>query len=165
MKTIELEEARRLVAEGGLLPDAERYELQQQRLRELVAYAREHSPYFAKLYAGVPEDFKLTDLPPTEKPTLLANYDDWVTDRRLHLQDVLDYVNRDPTKDQSRLLGDYTALRTSGSTGNPLPMVRDWWLSGCWLVPVLMLWTSPNIAAHRSFTFPTVLPATAPSCA
>ena len=125
MKTIELEEARRLVAEGGLLPDAERYELQQQRLRELVAYAREHSPYFAKLYAGVPEDFKLTDLPPTEKPTLLANYDDWVTDRRLHLQDVLDYVNRDPTKDQSRLLGDYTALRTSGSTGNPLPMVRD----------------------------------------
>lgn len=125
MKTIELAEAKRLVAEGVELPLAERMKLQQQRLGELVEHVRQHSPYFARHYAGVPDDFKLTDLPPTEKPTLLANYDDWVTDRRLHLQDVLDYVNRDPTKDQSRLLGDYTALRTSGSTGNPLPMVRD----------------------------------------
>lgn len=125
MKTIELEEAKRLVAEGGNMSEEERLVLQQKRLHELVIYARENSPYFAKLYENIPDDFKLTDLPPTEKPTLLANYDDWVTDRRLHLQDVLDYVNRDASKDQSRLLGDYTALRTSGSTGNPLPMVRD----------------------------------------
>lgn len=125
MKTIELAEAKRLVAEGGRLPDAERRQLQQQRLRELVAYVREHSPYFARHYADVPADFRLSDLPPTEKPTLLANYDDWVTDRRIHLTDVLEYVNRDASKDQSRFLGDYTALRTSGSTGNPLPMVRD----------------------------------------
>lgn len=125
MKTIELEEAKRLVVEGGSLPVEERMKLQQQRLRELVAYVREHSPYFSKLYKGLPDNFKLTDLPVTEKPTLLANYDDWVTDRRLHIQDVLDYVDRDQTKDQSRLLGDYTALHTSGSTGNPLPMVRD----------------------------------------
>ena len=125
MKTIELEEARRLVAEGGVLPEAERQKLQQQRLRELVAYVRANSPYFAKHYAGVPDDFKLTDLPVTDKPTLLANYDDWVTDRRIHLQDVLDYVARDASKDQSKLLGEYTALRTSGSSGNPLPMVRD----------------------------------------
>ena len=125
MKTIELAEAKRLVAEGGRLPDADRWQLQQQRLRELVAYVREHSPYFARHYADVPADFRLSDLPPTEKPTLLANYDDWVTDRRIHLADVLEYVNRDASKDQSRFLGDYTALRTSGSTGNPLPMVRD----------------------------------------
>lgn len=125
MKTIELAEAKRLVAEGGRLPDAERRQLQQQRLRELVAYVREHSPYFARHYADVPADFRLSDLPPTEKPTLLVNYDDWVTDRRIHLADVLEYVNRDASKDQSRFLGDYTALRTSGSTGNPLPMVRD----------------------------------------
>ncbi len=125
MKTIELAEAKRLVAEGGRLPDAERRQLQQQRLHELVAYVREHSPYFARHYANVPADFRLSDLPPTEKPTLLANYDDWVTDRRIHLADVLEYVNRDASKDQSRFLGDYTALRTSGSTGNPLPMVRD----------------------------------------
>lgn len=125
MKTIELSEAKRLVAEGEAMSEAERLQVQQERLRALVAHAREHSPYFAKLYADIPDDFSLTDLPITEKPVLLAHYDDWVTDRRLHLQDVLDYVNRDPSKDQTLLLGQYTALRTSGSTGNPLPMVRD----------------------------------------
>lgn len=125
MRTIELEEARRLVAEGGNLPRARRMELQQERLHELVAYVCRHSPYFARHYADVPADFSLASLPPTDKPTLLANYDDWVTDRRIHLDDVLDYVRRDASKDQSRFLGDYTALRTSGSTGNPLPMVRD----------------------------------------
>lgn len=125
MRSISLEDARQLVAQGASLPQEERTRLQQARLHELVNYAREHSPYFARLYANIPTNFTLTDLPVTQKPTLLANYEDWVTDRRLHLQQVLDYVNRDPMKDQSLLLGQYTALRTSGSTGNPLPMVRD----------------------------------------
>lgn len=125
MKTIELNQAKRLVAEGGALPLQERMKLQHARLCKLVNYVREHSPYFAKLYADVPEHFSITDLPSTDKATLLEHYDEWVTDRQLHLEDVLNYVNRDPSKDQSLLLGQYTALRTSGSTGNPLPMVRD----------------------------------------
>jgi phenylacetate-coenzyme A ligase PaaK-like adenylate-forming protein len=125
MKTIELNEAKRLVAEGAKMSGEERLKVQQQRLRELVAYAKANSPYFAKFYADVPEDFKLTDLPITQKKTLLENYDDWVTDRNIHLQDVLDYVSRDASKDQSLFMGQYTALCTSGSTGNPLPMVRD----------------------------------------
>lgn len=125
MKTIELDEAKRLVAEGQTLSKSERLRLQQQRLRELVAYARVHSPYFAKHYAGVPDDFKLTDLPITTKTTLMDNYDEWVTDRRLNRAMVEEYVNRDSSHDQSKLLGEYTALHTSGSTGNPLLMVRD----------------------------------------
>lgn len=125
MKTIELSEAKRLVAEGYAMTAADRLKLQQQRLRELVAYARENSPYFAKHYADVPENFTLTDLPITEKKTMLANYDDWVTDRRIHVKDVLEYVHRDASEDQSLFLGQYTALCTSGSTGTPLPMVRD----------------------------------------
>ena len=64
MRTIELEEARRLVAEGGNLPRARRMELQQERLHELVAYVRSHSPYFARHYADVPADFSLASLPP-----------------------------------------------------------------------------------------------------
>lgn len=125
MKTISIDDARRLVQEGASLSHDERIALQRSRLRELVDYVKRNSPYFARLYSDVPDDFTLTDLPVTEKPTLLANYDDWVTDRRLHLQQVLDYVSRDPLKEQSLLLGQYTALRTSGSTGSPLPMVRD----------------------------------------
>ena len=124
MKTIEMSEAQRLVAEGDKLSSAERLKLQQQRLHELVAYVREHSPWLARHYANLPENFTLTDLPIVYKKDMLENYDDYVTDRNIHMQDVLKYVER-PVEDTSLLLGQYSALRTSGSTGNPLPMVRD----------------------------------------
>ena len=125
MKTLDINKAQQFVAEGMLLSAEERAQIQQQRLRELVAYSREHSPYFAKLYADLPEDFTLTDLPITEKSTLLENYNDWVTDRKLNLDDVLEYVGRDASLANELLHGKYSALRTSGSSGNPLPMVRD----------------------------------------
>lgn len=127
MKTIDMQEAMRLVAEGTTLSPVQRYELQQQRLHQLVDYAREHSPYFARLYADLPEYYTLGDLPHTEKPTLLEQYNDWVTDRELTLDTVLDYVGRQghQTSNQGLLLGHYSALCTSGSTGKPLPMVRD----------------------------------------
>ena len=124
MKTIELREAQRLVAEGDKLSPEERLKLQQQRLHGLVAYARDHSPWLARHYANLPENFTLTDLPIVYKKDMLENYDDYVTDRDIHMQDVLKYVER-PVEDTSLLLGQYSALRTSGSTGNPLPMVRD----------------------------------------
>ena len=114
----------RLVAEGAALSPAARHELQQQRLHELVDYVRNHSPYLAELYADLPADYTLADLPPTDKATMLEHYNDWVTDRELTLERVMQYVNR-PVSDTSLLLGKYTALCTSGSTGTPLPMVRD----------------------------------------
>ncbi|MBQ4163215.1 MAG: phenylacetate--CoA ligase family protein [Parabacteroides sp.] len=125
MRTIDLNKAQQVVAEGMNQTASERLKLQQERLHELVAYVREHSPYFAKLYASIPKSFNLTDLPITKKKVLLDNYDDWVTDRELHLDDVLKYIKRDVSEEDHLLLGKYTALCTSGSTGNPLPMVRD----------------------------------------
>ena len=44
MKTLELNEAKRLVAEGMAMSPEERLKVQQERLRELVNYARENSP-------------------------------------------------------------------------------------------------------------------------
>ena len=82
MKTIELNKAQQLVAEGMLLSDADRQTLQQERLHELVDYVRQNSPYFAKLYAHLPETYSLTDLPITKKAELLENYDDWVSYRQ-----------------------------------------------------------------------------------
>ncbi|MBR5298469.1 MAG: phenylacetate--CoA ligase family protein [Parabacteroides sp.] len=125
MKTIELSKAQQLVAEGINLSETERKVVQQERLHELVDYARQHSPYFAKLYANLPDNYTLSDLPITEKSKLLENYGDWVTDRELNLENVLAYVGRDESRSDELLLGKYTALRTSGSSGNPLPMVRD----------------------------------------
>lgn len=125
MKTIELNKARQLVAEGMNLSDTDRKKLQQERLHELVDYARQHSPYLAKLYAHLPEQYSLTDLPITQKAELLNHYNDWVTDRDLDIEKVMSYVCRDASHANELLLGKYTALKTSGSSGNPLPMVRD----------------------------------------
>ncbi len=155
MKTISVEEAKRLVAEGEQMTIAQRAEVRCQRLHELVNYAKENSPYFANLYANIPEDFELTDLPVTEKPVLVANFDDWVTDRRINKDMVTRYLERDAEKDRSLLLDEYTALHTSGSTGNPLLMVRDDYhnkIHAQLLAQRLLKGTTPDmlsIAKHR----------------
>lgn len=124
MKTIDIKDALKLVDQGTEVNSTERQNLQKERLRNLVDYVRINSPYFQDLYKNLPEDFNLTDLPVTEKAILLNNYDDWVTDRNLNKEKVLKYLDRD-INDNTLLLEKYTALKTSGSTGSPLPMVRD----------------------------------------
>lgn len=124
MKTMTFEEAQRLVREGAQASPQERHAMQRERLKTLVAYAREHSPYLRALYKDVPDDFTLEDLPVLEKADGLMHYNDWVTDPELTLDKVRAYLSRDAA-DSSLLLDKYTALQTSGSTGNPLPMVRD----------------------------------------
>lgn len=124
MKTITMEEAARLVKEGETATPEERKALQRERLKTLVSYAREHSSYLRELYKNVPDDFELSDLPILEKADGLLHYNEWVTDPELSVEKVRDYLKRD-SSDNSLLLGKYTALQTSGSTGNPLPMVRD----------------------------------------
>lgn len=124
MKTIGFDEAAKLVKEGAAASPEERKEMRRERLRTLVDYAREHSAYLRELYKDVPQDFELEDLPVLEKADGLAHYNEWVTDPELTVDKVRAYLNRDPA-DSSLLLGKYTALQTSGTTGNPLPMVRD----------------------------------------
>ena len=124
MKTIDHKVAVCLVAEGDKVSPERRQELQNQRLHELVDYARANSPYFAKLYADLPENYTLRDLPPTQKSILNDHYEDWVTDRRITLEMVEEFVSRD-SSDNRRLLDEYTGLKTSGSTGKSLPVLRD----------------------------------------
>src|SRR5690606_14255857 len=61
--------------------------LQRERLTELVRHAVARSPLYADLLRGI--DLSRTvdprDLPIVDKQTLMARFDDWVTDRRLRL--------------------------------------------------------------------------------
>lgn len=53
---------------------------QRTRLAELVAFARERSPYYREHYKGLPSrvsDIRL--LPPVTKAELMENFDGWVT--------------------------------------------------------------------------------------
>lgn len=124
MKTIEMSEAMRLVKEGNMLSKDERIQLQTQRLRELVDYVRENSPYFAEHYEKIPKDYMLTDLPMTRKEELVSRYEEWVTDREIRMDNTQDFLN---TKGRTGVLflDKYSVIQTSGTTGRPLPMVRD----------------------------------------
>ncbi|MEN6418869.1 MAG: phenylacetate--CoA ligase family protein [Clostridiaceae bacterium] len=103
---------------------AERDALRSKRLRAMVAWARENSPYYAELYRSIRPDFSLADLPPVNKVNLMAHWDEWPTDRAVHLADAeefmhdLDHIGR-------KWLGKYILFTTSGSTGNPLTALCD----------------------------------------
>ena len=99
-------------------------QIQQDRLKKLVEYARKNSPFYADLYQNIKEDFRLEDLPPSTKPQLMADFDRAVTDRNVTMKRVeefccdLDHVGR-------MLDGKYLVFKTSGSTGNPAVVLYD----------------------------------------
>lgn len=125
MITISMEDAVRLCKEGEkLLPD-EKKDIVHERLKMLVSYSKKHSAYFRKHYAEIDENnFVLEDLPPVSKPELMQCYNDWVTDPDVTYESVLDYVST-PVETRGSYLGKYAAIMTSGTSGVPMPMVRD----------------------------------------
>jgi len=101
--------------------------LQQQRLKKLLNYASQHSSFYRKRLNGVlsssgPIDLAL--IPPTTKKEMQEQFDDVVTDPRLHRSDIEQFV-----QDESNLgkwyLGEYAASHTSGSQGSPLLIVQN----------------------------------------
>lgn len=121
---ITTDEAARLCLEGECVTAEERRALAMERLRDLVAYAKEHSPYYSEAYRNIGDTFELQDLPTTSKGLLMADYERWVTDPMITYEGVTNYI-KDPDSLGKLYLGKYTALTTSGTTGKPMPMVRD----------------------------------------
>lgn len=62
---------------------------QRARFAEMVAFARPNSPYYRQLYQGLPDRIAgPQQLPATDKKTLMARFDDWVTGREVTIQKV-----------------------------------------------------------------------------
>src|SRR6266536_826328 len=88
------------------------------RLAELVAFARDASPYYRELYRHLPprvDDPAL--LPVTTKKTLMARFDDWVTDGAVTGEQARAFVD-DPDRIGQRLRGRYLVVTSSGVTGH-----------------------------------------------
>ena len=124
MKPIGMMQALRLCGAYEKAPPEKRSAIREERLRMLVDYARKNSPYYGKLYQGVPENWSLSQLPATDKRTLMAHWDDWVTDRSVTLEEINDFMEN-PDNIGRRWQGKYMVVTTSGSTGNPLVMLLD----------------------------------------
>ncbi|KNZ43495.1 phenylacetate--CoA ligase family protein [Acetobacterium bakii] len=124
MKKIGLLKVVRLCSQYKKMSEGEKEKIRAERLSNMVRYAKMNSPYYQKLYEHMGPDFKLEDLPPTNKTDLMAHFDDWLTDETVKLALVnefmidLDNVGR-------KFKGKYVIYTTSGSTGNPLVTLCD----------------------------------------
>ncbi|MBQ5417548.1 MAG: AMP-binding protein, partial [Oscillospiraceae bacterium] len=98
--------------------------LQQMRLNMLVSYARANSPYYRHLYKDIGERFTLADLPVTDKPGLMSEFDNVLTDRNITMRRI-DEFTAVPDNVGRMLDGKYLIFKTSGSTGNPAVVLYD----------------------------------------
>ncbi|MET7460143.1 hypothetical protein [Nonomuraea sp. NPDC005501] len=106
-------DARRVMRDGP----GEIARRQRDRLARMVAHARARSPYYRALYQDLPEHVDDPALlPVTGKKTLMAAFDDWVTDREVTLERVEAFV-ADPGLVGQRFQGRYLVATTSGTSG------------------------------------------------
>ena len=122
---INYQQACELIQEADGLSSSQIEKLRNQRLSVLFRYVKEHSPLFGAMYRGIDgENITLDKLPVTEKEQLAPHIEEWFTDRCLTMP-VLQHYMEQESDSSNQLLGQYTALTTSGTTGNPLIMIRD----------------------------------------
>jgi len=83
----------------------------------MVSFARKHSPFYRDLYQHLPDRVEdSTLLPVTDKNTLMADFDRWVTDPDLHIEDLRPFVD-DPNMIGVPFREKYSVVTTSGTTG------------------------------------------------
>lgn len=109
---------------GGKISHDKIIKLQNKRLKKLVKYAKENSSYFKKKYNGIDDNFKLNDLPITNKIDLMENFNDWLTDKNINLNKINEFTSN--IDNVGRMIdGKYLIFKTSGSTGNPVTILYD----------------------------------------
>jgi phenylacetate-CoA ligase len=89
---------------------------QKTRLKQVIAHAAAHSPYYREALGALGEGPKrLQDLPTLDKPLLMREFDRIVTDRRLNRAMVEEHVGKYGAA--VPLLERYRVFPTGGSTG------------------------------------------------
>lgn len=97
---------------------------QKKRLKALVKFAKEKSPFYRELYEDIGDDFSLTDIPPVSKPELMSHFDDVLTDRNITMERI-DVYTQDLDNIGIMIDDKYLIFKTSGSTGNPAVVLYD----------------------------------------
>lgn len=137
------------VAMLGSASDIER--LAQSRLRELIAFARERSPFYRQLYRALPdEEEALAHLPVVTKRDLMTHFDAAVTNPELTRKSIANFI-ADPRQVGQPLHGRYAVWTSSGSTGDPGIFVHDGY--------ALAVYQALEFIRFRGLTSPTTLAA------
>ncbi|MGE5533708.1 MAG: phenylacetate--CoA ligase family protein, partial [Bacillota bacterium] len=88
---------------------------QKKALDELRQFAYQHSPFYRSFHRGL-ADAPLNELPVLTKTNMMNHFDDFITDKQVHLANVKSYLEKGNTE---RFNNKYEVVATSGSTGNP----------------------------------------------
>ena len=89
---------------------------QAKALQDLRQYAYERSPFYQKFHNGI-TDRPLRELPVLTKAMMMEHFDEFVTDRSLHLEDVRAFAKQGEAG--QRYKDRYWVNATSGSSGHP----------------------------------------------
>jgi phenylacetate-CoA ligase len=89
---------------------------QAEQMRRLREYTYDRSPFYQKFHKGL-TDRPLQELPVLTKAMMMEHFDELVTDRSLHLEDVRAFAARGEVG--QRFLNRYYVTATSGSSGHP----------------------------------------------
>ena len=109
---------------GNKLNEENLKQMQIKKLKKLVFYAKEKSPYFKELYSNINNDFNLSNLPITNKEDLMNNFDSWVTDKNITIKKIKEFTSN--IENIGRMINNkYLVFKTSGSSGNPLTVLYD----------------------------------------
>lgn len=97
---------------------------QNRKLKNLVKYAKTHSPRIAKLYKNIGDEFTLQDLPVTNKQLIMEDFDNWTTTSDFTLNELKAFTSN-PDNAGEKFKHKYSVCKTSGSTGNPFYMAYN----------------------------------------
>jgi len=89
---------------------------QEESLRRLRKYAYEKSPFYQDFHKGM-TNRPLQELPVLTKAIMMENFDELVTDRSLHLEDIRAFAAGGEVGERFR--NQYYVTATSGSSGHP----------------------------------------------
>ena len=128
-----------------------RSQLESHQARSVAAlrnHALAHSPFYRDFHRGF-ETRPLRELPILTKRTLMDHFDDLVTDRRLRLSDLEDFLRSDGGG--GLYLKRYVVLATSGSTGRRGVFVFDdqEWIRAVAAITRPIAWAQPQGASRR----------------
>lgn len=103
----------------------------QVRLRKILCYAKQHSPWYKKILKKVNVDTiteeGISELPTLNKTTLMSHWDEIVTDSQLSLTKVENHIeNMVENPDNLYLLDRYHVMVTGGSSGHRGVFIYNW---------------------------------------
>jgi phenylacetate-coenzyme A ligase PaaK-like adenylate-forming protein len=112
-----------VLSAGRALPEALATR-QKVRLQALLQGVLCDSPFYQQHLRGVDSSMPLSALRPVTRSTLMAHFDDWVTDPRLKLAGLRTFT-ADPARISEPYLGRYIVWESSGTSGEPGIFVQD----------------------------------------